>query len=263
MIRCLMLLLLLVPCPALAGQDTGRSLLSAARKRAREARGLEGAERAAIFEDTLRILRMVPERFPDERPAVARAWLEMGRLLRRLDRGEEAVEALEKACTFTEEQRPVCDALHELASHYRKLREREQARAVLRRIVDEYPSQARPRARALIRMASLHREEKSYEKAEELLLQCLEEHGDLWRQAVDALDALVALKLRMKDIPGARSALDRHSKSLRARFAGTSLEARLERALMKMRSRPRLERMEGGPQEPPDPGGGGGTGPRR
>ena len=65
-------------------QDSGKSLVSAARKRAADARNKKGDERKVILEDTLRILRMVPEKFPQATPSVARAFVEMGKVLRRL-----------------------------------------------------------------------------------------------------------------------------------------------------------------------------------
>lgn len=247
MMRCLMIVAALALLPwAAVGQDGGRSLLSAARKRALDARGKEGVERAKVYEDCVRLLILVPERYPEEKAAIARAWLELGRTYRRLDRLKEAEDAFNKVFRVPEEQRPCCDALHDLASLYRKSKRREDAATALQRVVDGFPGQARSRALALIRLAGFARDAKKYDRAEALLRQCLKEHGDLWRQSIDALDALVALRLRRKDVRGARGALDAHTASLRARFAGTDEEERVESALMKMSSRARLAKAEAG-----------------
>ena len=242
--RCLMIVaaLALLPWEA-AGQDSGRSLLSAARKRALDARGKNGVARTKVYEDCVRLLTLVPERYPEQKAALARAWLELGRTYRRLDRLKEAEAAFNKVFRVPEEQRPCCDALHELASLYRKGRRREEAVRALQRVVDGFPGQARSRARALNRLAGFARDAKEDDRAEALLRQCLKEHGDLWRQSIDALDALVALRLRQKDVRGARGALDAHTASLRARFAGTDAEKRGESALMKMASRARLAKV--------------------
>ncbi len=222
-------------------QDSGASLLSAARKRAADARGKKGDVRKAVFEDVLRILRMVPEKFPKEAPAVARAHLETGRVLRRLNRPQEAATALKRVLEIPNEDRPACDALHELASLYRKARKRDQARAMLQSVIDNYPCQALPRARALVRLAGIEKAKKP-KTAADLLRRCLKEHGDLWRPAVDALDALAALKIRAKEPDEARRLIETHSAAIRARFAGSKHEKRVEAALLRMKSLNRLSR---------------------
>lgn len=243
--RCLTIVAVLMLLPwTTAAQDNGRSLLSAARKRALDARGKEGAERTKVYEDCVRLLVLVPERHPKEKAAVARAWLELGRTYRRLDRKKEAEDAFNRVLLVPDEQRPCCDALHALASLLRKQKRRDEAKKALRRLVDGFPGQARSRALALIRLAGLERDAKNYDGADTLLRQCLKEHGDLWRQSVDALNALVSMKVRQKDMQGAREALEAHTASLRARFAGTDDEERLENALMKMSSRSRLKKAE-------------------
>ena len=236
------LAIVLGPGYSCLAQDSGKSLLSAARKRAADARGKKGEERKTILEDTLRILEMVPERFPKEAPSLARALVETGRVLRRLGRPEEAVSALERAVKVPDENRPACEALHELASLYRKAKQPEKAEAALQAIIDDHPQQALMRARALIRLASSKRSQKKLEEAAECLRRCLKEHGDLWRSAVDAVDALVALKLRAKDNAAARRLLDAHTEALKARFKGTKHELRVGHALQKMKSRARLEK---------------------
>lgn len=241
-----MLCLILVAGAPLLAQDSGRSLLSAARKRAKDARGKESTEKTAVYEDCIRILAMIPERFPKERPAVARAWLETGRFWRRLSRPEKAEAAWKRVLETPKEQRPACDALHDLATLYRKMKKRDDAEQMLRRVIKDFPGQPNPRAQALIRLAGLRRDAKAYEESEKLLRQCLNEHGDLWRRGVDALNALVALKLRQKQTEEGRRILDAHTDALRARFDGTAQAERLENALMKMSSRARLEKREVG-----------------
>lgn len=228
----------------LDAQDSGRALLSAARKRAMDARGKEGEERAAVLRDCERILAVIPEKYSNEKPAVARAWLELGRTRKRLGKLKEAQAAFEKVLLDRNEQRPCCDALHELASLHKKGKRPAEAIAALQDVVKSYPTQARSRARALIRMGGLYRDMKQMEQAEAMWRQCLKEHGDLWRQSVDALNALVALKLRAKDVREARRILDAHTAALRSRFAGTKEEERLEAALAKMTSRVRLAKTE-------------------
>jgi len=225
-------------------QDGGRALLSAARKRSLDARGKEGPERVAILEDCERMLAAIPERFPDDRPAVARAWLELGRTRKRLGRTKDAAAALNNVLMVKEEQRPCCDALHELASLHRKAKRLDAAVSALETLVKDYPMQARSRARALVRIGGLYRSMRQFDKADGVLHQCLKEHGDLWRQSVDALNALVALKLSAKDPREGRRLLDAHTAALRARFAGSDDEERLEAALAKMTCRARLAKTD-------------------
>lgn len=245
--RSLMLLaVLLGTAQPIWSQESGRALVSAGRKRLQDARGKQGKERNAVLEDALRILRMVPEKFPKEGAAVARAWLESGRILRRLGRVEEAQGALERVLEVEGEARPACDALHELATLYTRARKRDKATAALQRIVSEHPQQGMSRARALIRLASLQRRAKQVSAAEELLRRCLKEHGDLWRPSIDALDALVSLKIKSKDLKQARSLLASHGEAIAARFADSPVEGRVRRALQKMKSRGRLEKLAAG-----------------
>ena len=239
----LVALLMLLQCMAL-GQDSGQALLSAARKRALDARGKEGVAREKVYEDCVRLLTLVPERYPKEKIAVARAWLHLGRTYRRLDRPGDAEVAFGNVLRIPEEQRSCCEALHDLASLYRKGKRRGEATKSLQRVVDGFPGQVRLRAMALMRLAGLARDASAHARAETLLRQCLREHGDLWRQSVDALDQLVRLRLGQKDATGARGVLDAHAAALRARFVGTEDEDRLENALMKMVSRGRLAKLE-------------------
>ena len=98
-------------------------------------------------------------------------------------------------------------------------------------------------------LAGLERDAKRAVPAQALLRQCLKEHGDLWRQSIDALNALVAVQLGLKDVSAARRSLDAHTAALRARFAGTDEEERVERALAKMPSRARLAKAEASRKE--------------
>ena len=137
-------------------------------------------------------------------------------------------------------------ALHDLATLHKKARRFERAREALRRIIDDHPAQAMARARALVRLASLHRAAREPKAAEELLRQCLKEHGDLWRQSIDALDALAALKLRAGRLEEARTLLETHGAAIKARFQGTKHETRVDAALGRMKSRARLEKKKDG-----------------
>jgi len=226
-------------------QDSGKSLVSAARKRAADARNKKGEERKTILEDTLRILRMVPEKFPKATPSVARALVETGKVLRRLGRPEEAIVALNRVLEIPDENRQACEALHELTSLHRKARKYEEAGQALQKIIDGYPQQSRQRAQALIRLAGIRRRQKKTDEAEEALRRCIKEHGDLWRPVVDAVNALVALKIREKDLAAARRLLDSHSKAIDERFTGTAFEQKAKNALRRMKSRARLDKVSG------------------
>jgi tetratricopeptide (TPR) repeat protein len=220
----------------LIGQDTGNEILAAARKRASEARGQEGPARVAVFEDALRILDLVVERHPDDAAACSRAHLERGRILRRLERTSAAEHALRQVLESASEERPAADALHELASLYRKAKRNEEALAALLEVVEKHPAAGMPRARALIRAAGLKRDRlKDPEGAIQLLRQTLREYGDLWRQSVDALDALVTLVARTEGADAARQVLTSHREALTTRFAETRHAERVARALEAMR----------------------------
>lgn len=238
-------LLALILCGGLAetalAQDTGKSLLAAARKRATEARGLDAEAKAAIYEDVLRLLARIPKDFPEERPAVARAWLETGRFERRLDRPERAEAAFRRVLEFPDEASPMCDALHDLASLLRRKKEYAAATELLQRLVDEYPKQEYDRARAFLRLASLERQAKRPEVAAGHLERVLAEHPGRWRQCVDALDDLVLLRVGQGEHDAARQLLERHEAEIRERFAGGKSAERVARALDGMRCRTRLD----------------------
>lgn len=242
MVRTMLLLVFLVSSTAsVFTQDTAASVLAAARKRVQEAAGRKGPELEAPLKAGLVLLESIPTRFPEDTASVAKAWLEMGRIHRRLGATGPAEAAFKKTLETPSEAGVAADALQDLASLYRRQKRREDAAAALQRIVDEFGAVPGERATALIRLAGLHRDAKAFDQAEACLRRCLAEHGDLWRSAVDALDDLAALKLRQKDVAGAKELLQSHGESIKARFAGTASEDRVEAALEKMSSRQKLE----------------------
>ena len=228
----------------LPAQDSGRAMIAAARKRAAEARGLKGGERRKILEDALALVSQVPERFPSDTPSVARAWLESGRLERRLGREQKGREALAKVLEHPSEKRRCCDALHEIATSLRRVGQRKEAAAALSRLVAEFPDQARSRARALVRLGGVRRELKDVAGARSAYEQCLKEHGDQWRSAVDSLNGLVNLAVKEKDLPLARKTLKEKGEAIRSRFAGTRYERSSQRAFDKMSCLRQLKRAE-------------------
>lgn len=230
-------------------QETAASLLSLARKQAQEAVGKKGGDLEAVLNKVVATYGEVIEKFPGDLSAVTRARLEMARAQRRLGKSEEAEAMFKRVLEAKEEKALCCDALHDLATLYRRQKKQKEAIAVLQDLVENYRDQTGERAQALIRLGGLYRDAKDFAKAEECLRLCLKEHADQWRASVDALDDLALLKLRQKDRDSAKEVLNAHTETIKARFAGTSNEERVERALLKMSSRARLE---GGATEPDD-----------
>ena len=246
----MMMVLLFAAAGGLRAQDTGMSMVSAAMKTVGQATGMKGAERDAILEDGLRILMKVPESFPKDEPAVARAWLEIGRLQKRLARLDAALASLAKVLDHPGETRRCCDALHEMGGLHRRQKEREKAVMALTRVLTEFPKEKRSCADALVRIGGLKREMKDLEGAEAAFRQCLMDYGTLWRPSVDALDRLVGLYLRKKDEAGAREVHDKESKILVERFANGPEAEKVKRALSKMNSRARLDGKSAGDPQP-------------
>ena len=247
MMRKVMLLAMFV-CWALAplamAQDTGASTVTAARKRAKEARGLDGSEREAVLADALKIFGQVAERFPKDTRALATAALESARIHRRLGNRKQAIECFEKVREYPKEEILVCKSLLDLSSMHRTSRDYPAAEAAVEDLIQNYTSQPRYHALALMKLASLKRFRRDWAGAEAKLVQCLELHGGLWRQSVDALDDLVSLKLARKDVAGAREALDRELAKLRATHQEESTLERLEGAVARMPAKARLEKVE-------------------
>ena len=223
-----------------ADRTLGASLVTLARKRMAEAKGLDVDAKKVVWEDALKILLRVPVEFEGERPAVARAHLEMGRLHRRLGQAAEARRAFEAAVAFRDVSNVACDAMHDLVSVLRREKEYEAADAILLDLVKSFPEEKYDRAKALDRLASSARKRKEYEEAEGYLRQVLMEHGDLWRPAVDALDDLVTVLLLSGRGEEARRVLEAEREALLERFSEGRDADRVAKALDGMRCLARL-----------------------
>jgi tetratricopeptide (TPR) repeat protein len=235
LIRGLALLVLITP--GLCAQETAKGMIDLAAKKAASAKGRSSEEGAVILEEAAAILEQVAIRFPSEKPAVARAHLDLGRVRKRLNDVPGAEAALVQASQATEEPKVATEALHDLATIYRRTKRLQEAQQALDRIVAEFPGEGRQRAEALSRLASMHRSAKRIDAAEAALRQILADHGDLFAAAVDALDDLVALKLGQGREDDARGLHASHGEALRARFAGTRYENRVQPALDRIAAR--------------------------
>jgi tetratricopeptide (TPR) repeat protein len=190
-----MLALAAVLVPLARGQETAKGLLDLAAKKAASAKGHSGDELTAILKEAAGLYEQVALRFPAAKAEVARSQLDLGRIRKRLDDLPAAETALKQAAAVVEESKVATEALHDLASIYRKTKRLTEAQQALERVVAEFPGEPRQRAEALSRLAGLHRAAKRVDAAEAALRQILAEHGDLFAQVVDALDDLVALKI--------------------------------------------------------------------
>lgn len=216
-------------------QDTAASLLTAARKKAKVARTLEGEDRDRARSEVITLLKSVHERFPSDVAAGTRAWLEIGRMERRRGQFGAAREAFEKVAGTPDQPGPVCDALHDLASLHRKEKRLGDARKCLDRVVKDFPKQGRARTKALLRLAGLDQRAGDLEAAEVAFRKVLDEHPELWRASVDALDRLARMKLRDGYRKEALDLVEKEGARLRTRFAATSQAARVEAALARMK----------------------------
>jgi tetratricopeptide (TPR) repeat protein len=221
----------------LPAQETAKGLIDGAAKKAASAKGKTAEEAAALLKEAATMYDQVAAKFPAAKPEVARSRLEAGRLRRRLNDLPAAELALKEAAGFSDEPRIATEALHDLASVYRKGKRLPEAQQALERIVAEFPTEPRQRAEALSRLAAMHKAAKRVEAAETSLRQILAEHGDLFSHAVEALDDLVALKIAQGREADARTLLASHGEALKARFAGTRYESRLQPGLDRIASR--------------------------
>jgi tetratricopeptide (TPR) repeat protein len=224
----------------LPAQDTAKGLLELAGKKAATAKGRTADEAAAILKDAAGMYEQVATRFPAAKAEGARSHLEVGRIRRKLNDLPGAEAALKEASLATEEPRIATEALHDLASVYRKTKRLPEAQQALERIVAEFASEPRQRAEALSRLASLHRAAKRMDAAEAALRQILADHGDLFSHAIDALDDLVVLKIGQGREAEARSLHASHGEALKARFNGTRYESRVQPALDRIATRFKL-----------------------
>jgi tetratricopeptide (TPR) repeat protein len=226
--------------PVLTAQETARGLLDLASKKAASAKGRSGDEAAAILKEAAGMLEQLTAKFPSAKAEAARAHLDLGRIRRRLDDLPGAESALKEASGATDEPRVATEALHDLASIYRKTKRLPEAQQALERIVTQFPGEPRQRAEALSRLASLHRTAKRADAAEAALRQILADHGDLFAASVEALDDLVALKIGQGREPEARTLLASHAEAMKAKFSGTRYESRVKPALDRIAARFKL-----------------------
>lgn len=230
-------LILAMAAPGLLAQETAKGLMEGAAKKAASAKGKTVDEAAAILKEAAGIYEQVPARFPAAKPEVARSRLEVGRIRRRLNDLPAAEAALKEAAAASDDPRTATEALHDLASVYRKLKRLPEAQQALERIVAEFPNEPRQRAEALSRLAGMHRAAKRTEAAEAALKQLLAEHGDLFSPAMEALDDLVALKIGQGREADAKALLATQTEAMKSRFAGTRYEARVQPGLDKIAAR--------------------------
>lgn len=223
-----------------SGQENAKGLLDLAAKKAGSAKGRTADEAAAILKEAAGLYEQAIAKFPAAKAETARAHLEIGRIRRKLNDLPAAEMALKEAAAATDEPRIASEALHDLASIYRKTKRLPEAQQALERIVAEFHGEPRQRAEALSRLASLHRAAKRMDASEAALRQILADHGDLFSQAIDALDDLVALKIVQGHEPEARSLHASQGEALKARFGGTRYEARVKPALDKIATRFKL-----------------------
>jgi tetratricopeptide (TPR) repeat protein len=219
------------------GQETAKGMLDVAAKKAASAKGRTADESAAILKEAAGLYEQVLAKFPAARSEGARAHLELGRIRRRLNDLPAAEAALKQAAAVSDEPRFATEALHDLASIYRRTKRLPEAQQALERIVAEFASEPRQRAEALSRLASLHRTAKRVDAAEAALRQILTDHGDLFSPAVEALDDLVALKIAEGRESDARSLLTSHGDALKARLHGSRYESRVQPALDRIATR--------------------------
>ena len=235
MMRALVLVVLVVP--GMVAQETAKGMLDAAAKKAASAKGHPADEVAAILKEAAVLYEQVPVRFPAAKSDVARSRLEAGRIRRRLNEVPAAEAALKEAAAASDEPRIATEALHDLASIYRRAKRLPEAQQALERIVAEFPNEPRQRADALSRLASLHRAAKRIDAAEAALRQILAEHGDLFAAVTEALDDLVALKIQQGKESEARTLLTSHGEALKARFSGSRYENRVQPVLDRIGAR--------------------------
>jgi lipopolysaccharide biosynthesis regulator YciM len=248
---------LLACSAATPAQETAKGLLSAAEKKIESAKGKTGDELAAALKDAALLFEEVSKRFPAAKAETARADLALGRVRRRLgDYG--AAEAAWRRAAGSGESRPGAEALHDLATLYRKQKKLPEAEAALDRLVKEFGSEPRERADALVRLGGLHRQQKRPDAAEAALRRVLAEHGDLLTPSLEAVDDLVALKLADDKDAEAAQIFEAQAEALKTRYAGTKQEARLATALDRIQLRlGKAEGPKGGkpaPVEPPHDG---------
>lgn len=215
----LLWLCVLVIVPSMAwGQSHPKSVLDVALKRVELAKRKAGIEQLTALAESLGAFEALVEKFPTAHAEKARALLESGRIKRRLGDFSGAESAWRRASVITSETRCATDALIELASMLRRQHKVPEAQAALEVVVKDFASEPRNHAEALLRLASLHRAEKRPDAAETALRKCLAEHPDIRVVALEALEALVVLKLDQSQPMEAAKVFKAVSQDLRSRF---------------------------------------------
>lgn len=237
----LFLSLVFVMPATLLAQENAKSMLDVAAKKAASGKGKVGDELNGILKEAAGLYDQVAAKYPAAQAECAHAHLEAGRLRKRVGDLTGAEASLKLTAAVAAEPKFASEALHDLATIYRKTKRTTEAQQALERIVAEFRSEPRQRAEALSRLAAMHRAAKKPELAEASLRQILSDHGDLWSASTEALDDLVALQIAQGQEAEAKKTLAAQGEALKAKFHGTRHEGRLKVVLDRIALRFKLD----------------------
>lgn len=215
------------------GQSEGKTLLDIAMKRLSVARTRVGEGRSTDLRACVPYFDRAAAASPEGSLEGGRAHLEAGRLLKRLEAYAEAESRLKMAASRGPSSVAV-DALHELASMYRRLRRVDDASGALDTVLAVHPGETRACAEALVRLASLHRGERRSTAARAALTRCLDHYVEHRTVVLEALEALVALEVSEGDTDVARRAFSVNAARIRERFGRGRERASVETALARI-----------------------------
>ncbi|MSR75565.1 MAG: hypothetical protein EXS14_08890 [Planctomycetes bacterium] len=231
---------LIVPLVSVSAQEGPDLDMRAARKQAAAAKATKGEEGKIAIAAARKVYEGIAEKHAALPVVACRARLEAGRLAERV-RDMPGAEALFSAAVQCPDTGVAADALGEIAALCSRAERKDEAEKWLKQLVEHCTEEEMDHANAMLRLGELARQRSRADEAAQWFRRIMNEHGGLWRPCVDALEELVELQLNSGDREAARRLYDGHALSLRARFAGSSAEKRLDVALGRLAARAKFE----------------------
>ncbi|MEE9392847.1 MAG: hypothetical protein V3W41_10115 [Planctomycetota bacterium] len=219
------------------GQDTAKSMLQLAGKTAKQARSKKGEERAKVYREALVAYSKVVDNWPDALKEKARAFVETGRLHRKLKETPQALTAFEAALATPGQARAHVMALESMASLHRKQKNLKGVRETYERLIRDCAGEDRSCAKAKLSLASLARRAHQWNESDRLAKSVLDDTPQLWRENVDAGNAIVSGLIKRREWRKALDSLKAQDEFLRSRFESTETWAKVQKAMAKMSAR--------------------------
>lgn len=233
-------LLLMMSALPLVAQDDAASCLQAGRKSLKAAKGLEDEEKAEAIDQALRFFHEVGDRWPDALEERSASLMEIGQLLQRLGRTEEAMASYREILGLPARGSTLARALAAIAAMQRRSKDLNAATATLEDLIRRFPEETKEVAEARLDLAAMARDQGKWATAIRHAGDILEKHPDLWRQNVEACDLWLGVLVRCHQWEQARLEMKRLDALLIERFKSQKSWASVERGMQRMTARKSL-----------------------